>query len=134
MLSLRVSLLMGIIHLITYANRSDHFNIILNIKTVFNCSANDLSLLCCIVNRPREFIDCVGHIRVLSWLLIGSLTHTAVTRTAAVTVCQPLSLEASSYIADHIMVIMTGFAEQSKVSEWFSEWHSLCTVTIARTN
>jgi hypothetical protein len=65
---------------------------------------------------PREFVDCVGHIRVLSWLLIGSLMHTAVTKAAAVTVCQPLSLEASSYIADHIMVIMTGFAEQSKAS------------------
>jgi protein unc-79 len=74
--------------------------------------------MCCAVNRPREFIDCVGHIRVLSWLLIGSLTHTAVTRAAAVTVCQPLSLEASSYISDHIMVIMTGFAEQSKVCKW----------------
>ena len=68
--------------------------------------------VCC---SPREFIDSVAHIRVLSWLLIGSLTHTAVTKAAAVTVCQPLDLEASSYIADHIMVILTGFAEQSKV-------------------
>ena len=57
----------------------------------------------------------MAHIRVLSWLLIGSLTHTAVTKAAAVTVCQPLDLAASSYIADHIMVILTGFAEQSKV-------------------
>lgn len=57
----------------------------------------------------------MAHIRVLSWLLIGSLTHTAVTKAAAVTVCQPLDLEASSFIADHIMVILTGFAEQSKV-------------------
>lgn len=70
-------------------------------------------LVCCC--SPREFIDCVAHIRVLSWLLIGSLTHTAVTKAAAVTVCQPLDLAASSYIADHIMVILTGFAEQSKV-------------------
>jgi len=38
-----------------------------------------------------------------------------VTKAAAVTVCQPLDLAASSYIADHIMVILTGFAEQSKV-------------------
>jgi len=65
---------------------------------------------------PKEFIDCVGHIRVMSWLMIGSLLHTAVTKGAAGTVCQPLSLETSSYIADHIMVIMTGFAEQSKAS------------------
>ena len=71
-------------------------------------------LVCCCCS-PREFIDCVAHIRVLSWLLIGSLTHTAVTKAAAVTVCQPLDLAASSYIADHIMVILTGFAEQSKV-------------------
>ena len=62
-------------------------------------------------------MDCVSHIRILSWLLIGSLMHTAVTKAAAVTVCQPMNLEASSYIADHIMVILTGFAEQSKVFE-----------------
>ena len=68
--------------------------------------------------RPREFIDCVDHIRLLSWLLLGSLTHTAITKTAGPIVCQPLPLESSSHIADHIMVIMTGFAEQSKVSSW----------------
>jgi len=72
-------------------------------------------VLVCFYCSPREFIDCVSHIRVLSWLLIGSLTHTAVTKAAEVTVCQPLDLAASSYIADHIMVILTGFAEQSKV-------------------
>lgn len=27
--------------------------------------------------RPREFIDCVGHMRLLAWLLLGSLTHMA---------------------------------------------------------
>jgi len=77
-----------------------------------NCNVDTPTVWCC---SPREFIDCVAHIRVLSWLLIGSLTHTAVTKAAAVTVCQPLDLTASSYIADHIMVILTGFAEQSKV-------------------
>ena len=71
------------------------------------------------IYRPREFIDCVGHIRVLSWLLLGSLMHVAVTKAAAVTICHPLSLEASSYVADHVMVVMTGFAEQSKVRRLF---------------
>ena len=65
--------------------------------------------------RPREFIDCVSHIRLLSWLLLGSLSHTAITKASGPIMCQPLPLEASSYIADHIMVILSGFAEQSKV-------------------
>jgi hypothetical protein len=65
---------------------------------------------------PREFTDCVGHIRLLSWLLLGSLTHTALTKDQDHMSCQPLPLESSSYISDHVMVIMTGFAEQSKVS------------------
>ncbi|XP_064602074.1 protein unc-79 homolog isoform X2 [Liolophura sinensis] len=64
----------------------------------------------------KEFIDCVGHIRLLSWLLIGSLTHTALTDGTAPVVCQPIPMEASNQIADHVMVIMTGFAEQSKAS------------------
>ncbi|XP_013379281.1 protein unc-79 homolog [Lingula anatina] len=65
---------------------------------------------------PKEFIDCITHIRLLSWLLLGSLTHTAITQCSGPIICQPIPLEASQYIADHILVIMTGFAEQSKAS------------------
>ena len=53
---------------------------------------------------------------MLSWLLIGSLTHTAMTEGAAPITCLPLPLDASTYIAEHVLVIMTGFAEQSNVS------------------
>ncbi|XP_069685618.1 protein unc-79 homolog isoform X4 [Periplaneta americana] len=72
---------------------------------------------------PREFIDCVGHIRLLSWLLLGSLLHTALhggathaTHSTSHCHCQPVPQEASCHIADHIQVIMAGFAEQSKAS------------------
>ncbi|ESO85360.1 hypothetical protein LOTGIDRAFT_154853 [Lottia gigantea] len=65
---------------------------------------------------PKEFIDSIGHIRLLSWILIGSLTHTAIREGAAPISCLPVPIEASSHIADHVMVIMTGFAEQSKAS------------------
>ncbi|XP_021924860.1 protein unc-79 homolog isoform X4 [Zootermopsis nevadensis] len=72
---------------------------------------------------PREFIDCVGHIRLLSWLLLGSLTHTALhggashaTHSTSHCHCQPVPQEASCHIADHIQVIMVGFAELSKAS------------------
>lgn len=27
--------------------------------------------------RPKEFTECVGHMRLLSWILLGSLTHMA---------------------------------------------------------
>ena len=66
--------------------------------------------------RPKEFLDCVAHIRVLSWLLLGSLTHTAIYGTNASTNCIPIPLEASCHVADHVHVIMTGFAEQSNAS------------------
>ncbi|XP_055534332.1 protein unc-79 homolog isoform X4 [Wyeomyia smithii] len=83
---------------------------------------------------PKEFTDCVGHMRLLSWLLMGSLTHTALMSKrggqigqhgASVhyhlhhpvnTVSQPVPQESSCHIADHIQVIFAGFAEQSKTS------------------
>uniref|UniRef100_A0A182M147 Protein unc-79 homolog n=1 Tax=Anopheles culicifacies TaxID=139723 RepID=A0A182M147_9DIPT len=80
---------------------------------------------------PKEFTECVGHMRLLSWLLMGSLTHTAliVRRIGAGTtaphqnhlrssalIIQPVPQEASCHIADHVQVIFAGFAEQSKTS------------------
>lgn len=74
--------------------------------------------------RTREFIDCIGHIRLLSWLLLGSLTHTAMYGTGnnphhnlhSYCVTQPIPTETSCQIADHIQIILTGFAEQPKAS------------------
>ncbi|XP_072402043.1 protein unc-79 homolog isoform X3 [Diabrotica undecimpunctata] len=68
---------------------------------------------------PREFIECIGHIRLLSWLLLGSLTHTALqgnNNNNCQIQSQPIPQEASCQIADHIQVIMAGFAEQPKAS------------------
>lgn len=89
---------------------------------------------------PREFVDCIGHVRLLSWLLLGSLTHTAIHHGgshsaaagvssgggAAVSRCcgggsgcvasQPIPQESSCQVADHIQLILAGFAEQPKAS------------------
>jgi hypothetical protein len=82
---------------------------------------------------PKEFTECVGHMRLLSWLLMGSLTHTALMtykrdqmgqHGASVhyqmqtshNLIQPVPQDASCHIADHIQVIFAGFAEQSKTS------------------
>ncbi|XP_060537394.1 protein unc-79 homolog isoform X2 [Cylas formicarius] len=67
---------------------------------------------------PREFIECIGHIRLLSWLLLGSLTHTALqgSNNTSLISSQPIPQEASCQIADNIQVIMSGFAEQPKAS------------------
>ncbi|CAL4121124.1 unnamed protein product [Meganyctiphanes norvegica] len=62
---------------------------------------------------PKEFIDCVAHIRLLSWILLGALSHMCMVPGS---VCQPVPPESSCHIADHIQVILTGFAEQSKQS------------------
>ncbi|XP_031427437.1 protein unc-79 homolog isoform X4 [Clupea harengus] len=63
---------------------------------------------------PKEFIECVSHIRQLSWLLLGSLTHCALHQGS--TCCMPIPLDAGSQIADHLIVILIGFPEQSKTS------------------
>ncbi|XP_045481676.1 protein unc-79 homolog isoform X1 [Harmonia axyridis] len=64
---------------------------------------------------PREFVECIGHIRLLSWILLGSLTHSAL-QGARITLSQPIPQEASCQIADHIQVILVAFAEQPKAS------------------
>lgn len=81
---------------------------------------------------PKEFTECVSHVRLLSWLLMGSLTqHTAMSsnrrdlnsqnqqshfhmpqQVHALAVPQ----DASCHIADHIQTIYAGFLEQSKTS------------------
>ncbi|KAM9355990.1 protein unc-79 homolog isoform 3-T3 [Pholidichthys leucotaenia] len=63
---------------------------------------------------PKEFIECVSHIRQLSWLLLGSLTHCTLHQGS--TSCMPIPLDAGSHIADHLIVILIGFPEQSKTS------------------
>ncbi len=49
-------------------------------------------------------------------LLLGSLTHAAMFGPNTTVSCVPIPLEASCHVADHVHVIMTGFAEQSKAS------------------
>ena len=65
---------------------------------------------------PKEFLECVSHIRLLSWLLLGAVNHTMLVGSKEGSPCQPIPLEASCHIADHIEVILAGFAEQSKTS------------------
>uniref|UniRef100_A0A1A9X1K3 Protein unc-79 homolog n=1 Tax=Glossina brevipalpis TaxID=37001 RepID=A0A1A9X1K3_9MUSC len=85
---------------------------------------------------PKEFTECVGHMRLLSWLLLGSLTHMALMQRRSMMHLvsftsaqpssnsalhqnqsyQPVPQDASCHIADHIQVIFAGFAEQSKAS------------------
>jgi len=66
---------------------------------------------------PKEFLECVSHIRMLSWLLLGAMSHTMMASPKdGSPPCQPIPLEASCHIADHIEVILAGFAEQSKTS------------------
>ncbi len=54
--------------------------------------------------------------RLLSWLLLGGVNHTLKFGSTDSPPCQPIPLEASCHIADHIHVILTGFAEQSNTS------------------
>lgn len=73
--------------------------------------------------RAREYVECIGHIRLLSWILLGALTHTAMnagnhghTHGPPGPVAQPIPQEVSCHVADHVQVIFSGFPEQSKAS------------------
>lgn len=84
---------------------------------------------------PREFIECVSHIRQLSWIILGSLQHstllkgTTSTHHFSVSMSQstssqhssnagrqPIPIEKNGNVAEHVQVILAGFAEQSKES------------------
>uniref|UniRef100_A0A8C4PWE9 Unc-79 homolog, NALCN channel complex subunit n=1 Tax=Eptatretus burgeri TaxID=7764 RepID=A0A8C4PWE9_EPTBU len=66
---------------------------------------------------PKEFVECVLHIRLLSWLLLGALTHSTLSpsQTSGL-LCTPLPLDAGPYMADHLLVVIMGFSEHSKAS------------------
>ena len=53
---------------------------------------------------PREFLDCVAHIRLLSWMLLGAVNHTLKFGYSDSVACMPIPLEASCHIADHVQV------------------------------
>ncbi|XP_044257463.1 protein unc-79 homolog isoform X1 [Tribolium madens] len=93
---------------ITKGNGRDNRAVIRYFPWLYNTSV--------IQQSPREFIECIGHIRLLSWLLLGSLTYTALHGNQGQNISQPIPQEASCQIADHIQTIMAGFAEQPKTS------------------
>lgn len=78
---------------------------------------------------PSEFVECVAHVRLLAWLLLGALLHSGHGE------CEPVPLDASQAISDHIQFVLAGFAEQSKesvlhMSALFHAFH-LCQVIIS---
>lgn len=96
-------------------NTKDHKTVARYLPWLYNAPSS-------LQQGPKEFTECVGHMRLLSWLLIGALTHTALLthksgtigqHGASVhyhlqhpghTVAQPVPQEASCHIADHIQV------------------------------
>lgn len=96
------------------------------------------SITYCWFNRAKEFVDCIDHIRFLSWILIGSLTHSALTRNRGTVISYPIPINCGNYIGEHIFYILNGFAEHSKTSaiHMSSLFHSfiLCQVKILFVN
>lgn len=59
------------------------------------------------VSVAKEFLDCVSHIRLLSWLLLGSMQHSCMMKnTSKFHLTQPIPLEANGHIAENIQVIL----------------------------
>ena len=64
--------------------------------------------------RRQELLDCVTHMRLLAWLLHGSLSHFVHCRNSHVN-CHPVKFEENTHIADYVLIILFSFAEQLKV-------------------
>ncbi len=64
----------------------------------------------------KDFVDCIDHIRFLSWILIGSLTHSGLTKNKGTVISYPIPISCGHYIGEHIFYILNGFAEHSKTS------------------
>lgn len=65
-------------------------------------------------NRRQELLDCVTHMRLLAWLLHGSLSHFVHCQNPHVN-CHPVKFEENTHIADYVLIILFSFAEQLKV-------------------
>ena len=65
-------------------------------------------------NRRQELLDCVTHMRLLAWLLHGSLSHFVHCQNPHVN-CYPVKFEENTHIADYVLIILFSFAEQLKV-------------------
>ncbi|XP_077971712.1 protein unc-79 homolog isoform X2 [Styela clava] len=65
---------------------------------------------------PKDYVDCVSHIRQLSWLLLGSLTHIGLFYSDISPTWQPLPVDLSPHLASIVQVILTGFPGQYRDS------------------
>ena len=90
---------------------------------------NERFLNCLVYFRPKEFIECVGYVRMLSWLLLGSLNSFRLTASFPSSAANyrnaqqagPIPsvlkslppLECNAHIAEYILVLLTGFMEHN---------------------
>lgn len=54
----------------------------------------------------------MGHIRLISWLLVGTLSNDCMCGS----LCQSIPQEVSCYIADHVQIVLKGFPDYAKTS------------------
>ncbi|XP_048586447.1 protein unc-79 homolog isoform X2 [Nematostella vectensis] len=64
---------------------------------------------------PKELLECVSNMRLLTWLLHGSLSHMVHSKITHAN-CQPISLDENIHIADYVLIILFSFAEPLKES------------------
>ena len=81
---------------------------------------------------PREFLDCVAHIRLLSWMLLGAVNHTLKFGYSDSVACMPIPLEASCHIADHVQVGLIQSLPLSGKGKCVADCHSDMTIHYSR--
>ena len=58
-------------------------------------------------------MDCISHIRILSWILLGALAYSIIPQKPFNSPSAlPIPQEASCYIADHVIMIFSNFSCQ----------------------
>ena len=109
-------------------HQQGYFELFLIIANIFKLFTRFILLI-----SAKEFVECIDHIRFLSWILIGSLTHSALTRNKGTVISYPIPINCGHYIGEHIFYVLNGFAEHSKTSaiHMSSLFHSfiLCQVS-----
>lgn len=60
-----------------------------------------------IQKETRELSECLMHIRLVSWLLIGALTQSCLQNSS----CLPIPQETACYVADHIHTILSSYID-----------------------
>ncbi|CAK8686243.1 unnamed protein product [Clavelina lepadiformis] len=63
---------------------------------------------------PKEYNECVSHLKKLSWVLLGSLSHLALQQGSVENIWKPVCSDLGLNLATIVQVVLTGYLAQNK--------------------